>query len=152
MRCVGDLRELPTGFCGYDLKWLTARTSWRFTPKNQQVTINTTIGSFVASQIVELPNVLCVDFQAVLLKSMPPSEISKLPAMSLKEILLTLNMDEGSQKILKEHQKIWDLQRNMHQQTMSSVEKIDMTQDAIYATNDTYVLWKAEQLRGSLFD
>jgi len=31
---IGTERKLPEGFCGYDLKWLTARTSWRFTAKN----------------------------------------------------------------------------------------------------------------------
>ena len=83
---------------------------------------------------------------------MPPSEVSKLPSMSLKEILLTLNMDEGSQKLLKEDQNIYELQRNMHQQTLPTVEKLDMTKDAIYGVNDTYVLFKCEQLRGSLYD
>jgi hypothetical protein len=69
---------------------------------------------YTVSQIAELPNVLCVDYQAVLLRSMSPSEISKLPSCSLKEILGVLELSAETKRVLKEDQKIFDLQRNMH--------------------------------------
>jgi hypothetical protein len=83
---------------------------------------------------------------------MPPSEISKLPSSSLKDILSTLDLGEETKRVLKEDQKIWELQRNLHQQTICSTVRVDMTKDMSYSINDTVCLWECEKLRGSLED
>lgn len=56
-------------FTGYDLKWLTARTSYRFTPKANNVKIDQDLSTTVA-QIKELPNVLMIDYQGLALRRM----------------------------------------------------------------------------------
>jgi hypothetical protein len=83
---------------------------------------------------------------------MPLSEISKLPSSSLKDILSTLDLGEETKRVLKEDQKIWELQRNLHQQTICSAVRVDMTKDMSYSINDTVCLWECENLRGSLDD
>jgi hypothetical protein len=83
---------------------------------------------------------------------MSPSEISKLPACSLKEILGVLELSDETKRILKEDQKIFDLQRNMHLQTNPKEARVDMTKDMVYSINDTVCLWECETLRASLED
>jgi len=48
-------------FCGYDLQWLTARSSYQFTPCNSQIKLNSSTNAML-SQIREIPNVICVDY------------------------------------------------------------------------------------------
>lgn len=52
---------------GYDIGWLTARSGYRFSPNNSQVKIDTDIDT-MCTQINELPNVLFVDYQGLILR------------------------------------------------------------------------------------
>ena len=155
---AGDQRAeaLPRDFVGYDLSWLTARSSWKFTARNCSVSLGNTLGFFCASQVRELPNVLWIDYQAALLRSMPPSEISRLPSHGLKDLLLSVEATSTETRaVLKEEQNIWRLQKLLHTQVGGAVhggEKVDMTAEMKYAIQDTVALWETEQRRGSLFE
>lgn len=61
-------------------------------------------------------------------------------------------MSAETKRVLKEDQKIYDLQRNMHIQCNPLEARVDMTKDMVYSINDTVCLWECEALRGSLED
>jgi hypothetical protein len=48
-------------FYGYDLRWLVSRTSYKFTPQSKMTKISAD-ESAMTTQIVELPNVLMMDY------------------------------------------------------------------------------------------
>lgn len=132
------------------MKWLTARSSYKFTPVNTQLKIRANKQT-AFSQIREIPNLFCVDYQAVLMKPLDQDTENRIVSYSLKNMLEALNLIDKA-AILKIDQSIYDLQKQTHIQMSLSEERVDMTNHMAYSINDTVCLWRCEELRKTMTD
>lgn len=108
-----DQFSTPKEFLGYDMRWLTARTSYKFTPVNTQLKIRANKQT-AFSQIREIPNLFCVDYQAVLIKPLDQDMENRLVSYSLKNMLEAMQLIDKTSPILKIDQSIYALQRDTH--------------------------------------
>jgi hypothetical protein len=140
-----DLKMVaPKDFCGYDLGWLATRSSYRFTPNNHIIKLESDLQAF-ATQIKELPNVLLVDYQGLILRRIDQKLKNDMDSRDLKSLLKLLFPKKANiTEILKVDQDMVALQRICHEQSIIGNKRVDMTEIMRYSINDTVCLMRAE--------
>lgn len=134
------------------MKWLTARSSYTFTPKENPMKLDATTQAQACS-ILELPNVYFVDYQGLAMRSLTGKDNQGLEGRSLDAISKFMFKDDDSiLGISKVPQNIIQLQRVCHEQMSDCHDRFDMTQIMKYSINDTVMLYRMEQRRNLMLD